>query len=293
MSRAAALLGAVVLLASCGSSGGEGTATGAAPSARATDGCPDRWAGSGAAPWVPTPPVTETPGRLVPDADPVEALVCRYDASGALEGDVVLQEGLDRIRTDLLVPARVEGAAGTCRPTGGQTAPHLLRLRYADGDLWLSAVQRDDACTTSGNGDFVSSAYLGSALERSYRAGSWVPPDLDRCALGGPGRAGQERALLPPGWTSLAVCGDDGSVREVAADRAEQVGALLAQLAAQPAPASCDGSAASLSRLGAAYAEGPPVVLWWTPGCEPSIRNGTLSAALTPAQTELLQLLVR
>jgi hypothetical protein len=290
MRRAAGALLAVVLLTACGGPD-EGGAVATPASASPADGCPQRWGGSDDEPWVPAPPTTETPGRLVPDADPVEATVCRYDGSGALEGDVVLQDGLDRIRTDLLVPARVEGAALPCVPTGGEAVPHLLRLRYADGDLWLAAVQRQDACTTSGNGVFVSSAFLGDALERSYRSGGWVPPDLDPCAPTALGRAGQERSLLPPGWTSLVVCGD-GRPRELAVDRAQQVGALLAQLEARPAQRSCDGTPAVVLRLAAVYAHGPPVGLSWRPGCTPSVGNGSLSAATTPAQTELLDLLV-
>jgi hypothetical protein len=38
--------------------------------------------------------------------------------------------------------------------------------------------------------------------------------------------------------------------------------------------------------------QGPPSVVVWTPGCEPSLGNGSRSALPTPAQTELLALLV-
>ena len=296
MRRTALVLGAV-LLTSCGGSDGEGIATGIPPSPSATDGCPERWAGTGAEPWVPAPPTTETPGRLVPDADPVEALVCRYgDLTGAdsaaLEGDVLLRDGLELVRTDLLLPERVEGRQQACTQVGGAVVPHLVRLRYADGELWLAGVQEPNGCTESGNGAFTTSAYLGDRLAEALRSGSWPQPDPAPCAKGRQGRAGQEQALAPPGWTALVVCAEDGAGREVAPDRAEQVVSLLGQLETRPGTNACDGVPTSSSRLVLSYADGPPVELRWTPGCDPSLGNGSLSAVPTPAQTELLQVLL-
>ena len=298
MRRAAAVLGAVLLVSSCGGSDGEGTVAGPSPSPTATDGCPERWAGTGAEPWVPALPTTETPGRLVPDADPVEALVCRYDDvtggadAAALEGEVLLQDGLDLVRTDLLLPARVEGAERACTQIGGAVVPHLVRLRYADGELWLSGVQEPNGCTESTNGAFTTSAYLGDRLAQAYDSRTWPPPDPDPCDRGRPGRAGQEQALAPAGWTSLVVCDDPSGRRDVAPDRAEQVVSLLGQLETRPGTNACDGVPSSSAGLVLTYPEGPPVELWWTPGCEPSLGNGSLSAAPTPAQTELLGVLL-
>ena len=289
MRRSAALVGVVLVLASCGQ--GEDAATGPS-SSPVTAGCPQQYPAADGAPWVPAPPTTETPGRLVPDADPVEALVCRYDEAGAAAGEVLLEGGLDRIRTDLLVPARVEGAERACTLIGGGVVPHLVRLRYADGELWVSAVQEPNRCSATGNGAFVSSAYLGDRLAQAYDAATWPAQDPDPCAEGGPGRAGQEAALAPAGWTSLVVCADDGSRREVAPDRAAQVVSLLGQLETRPGTNACEGALRSTSRLVLTYAGGPPVVLRWTPGCEPSLGNGSLSAVPTPAQTELLGVLL-
>lgn len=288
MRRTAALVGVVLALSSCGQ--GEDAET--APSPTAAAGCPERFLVQDGVPWVPSPPTTETPGRLVPDADPVEALVCRYDESGAVDGEVLLEAGLDRLRTDLLVPARVEGAERACTLIGGGVVPHLVRLRYADGELWLSAVQEPNRCTLTGNGAFVSSAHLGERVAQAYDAGAWPATDPDPCAQGGTGRAGQEDALAPPGWTSLVVCADDGSRREVDPDRAAQAVSLLGQLETRPGTNVCQGTATSRSQLVLTYAEGPPVVLRWTPGCEPSLGNGSLSALPTPAQTELLGVLL-
>lgn len=297
MRRVAVLLAAVLALSSCGQGGERGVEAGGSPEPTAGDGCPDRYAAADPEPWVPAPPTTETPGRLVPDADPVEALVCRYgDVSGAesaaLAGEVRLESGLDRIRTDLLLPARVEGAQVACTQMGGAVVPHLVRLRYADGELWLSARQEPNGCTDSGNGEFVTSTYLGDRLAEAYDTGAWSEREPDPCAGGRPGRAGQEEALVPAGWTSLVACAEDDSRREVDPDRAAQVASLLGQLATQPGTGGCEGTPTSVTRLAFLHPEGPPVLVDWTPGCEPSLGNGSLSARPTPAQTELLGVLL-
>ena len=295
MRRTAALLAAVLALSSCGQ--GEERAAGGAPSPSAADGCPDRFPAPEGEPWVPAPPTTETPGRLVPDADPVEVLVCRYgdvfDAGSApLEGQVQLEGGLDRIRTDLLVPPRVEGAEQACTQIGGGFVPHLARLRYADGELWLSAVQEPNRCSATGNGAFVSPSYLGERLAEAYDAATWPPRDPDPCAAGSSGRAGQEQALVPAGWTALVVCDEDDRRQDVGPDMAAQAASLLGQLRTQPGTNACEGVPTSVRRLVFTYAEGPPVAVVWTPGCEPSVANGSLSAVPTPAQTELLGVLL-
>lgn len=151
----------------------------------ALDGCPASFRAS-ATPWVPAPPTTETPGRLVPDADPVTAVVCRYQplASGtptsgagpaALVGEVPLASGLDRVRLDLAASPPAAGPPPTCPAAGGPRVPYLLRLDYADGSLWVSSVQDPGSCAASGNGVFVTGTHLGGVLARSYDAAAWGP----------------------------------------------------------------------------------------------------------------------
>lgn len=141
----------------------------------AADGCPDEVPLDVGAPWVPQPPTTQTPGRLVPDADPVEALVCRYrpgdGTQATLVGGVLLETGLNRIRTDLQ-PSAVPAGQGRPCPDGARV-PHLMRLRYADGDLWLSATQAPGDCTASGNGAFVTDTYLGDRFAEAYESLAW------------------------------------------------------------------------------------------------------------------------
>ena len=151
----------------------------------ALDGCPARFLAS-VTPWVPAPPTTETPGVLVPDADPVTAVVCRYEplaggtpTSGAgpaaLVGEVSLASGLDRVRLDLAASPPAAGPPPTCPATGGPRVPYLLRLDYADGSLWVSSVQDPGSCAASGNGVFVTGTHLGGVLARSYDLAAWSP----------------------------------------------------------------------------------------------------------------------
>ena len=150
----------------------------------ALEGCPASFLAS-VTPWVPAPPTTETPGSLVPDADPVTAVICRYEpiagmtptsgaAPAALVGEVSLASGLDRVRLDLAASPLAAGPPPTC-PATGPRVPYLLRLDYADGSLWVSSVQDPGSCAASGNGVFVTSAHLGGVLASSYDAAAWSP----------------------------------------------------------------------------------------------------------------------
>ena len=167
-------------------SSGPASPTAPAPSeSAALDGCPASFL-AGVTPWVPAPPTTETPGSLVPDADPVSAVVCRYEpipgstatsgaTTAALVGEVALGSGLDRVRLDLAASRPAAGSPPTCPATGGPRVPYLLRLDYADGSLWVSSVQDPGSCAASGNGVFVTGTHLGGVLARSYDAAAWSP----------------------------------------------------------------------------------------------------------------------
>lgn len=270
--------------------------TGAATSEAMTPDCPDAFevAAGGGEPWVPQPPTTQTDGRLVPDADPVDALVCRYAPEGELVGSEPLDGGLDRIRHDLLVPEKQDGQERVCTLIGGGLVPHLMRLSYADGDLWLSATTDPNSCTDSGNGAFVTPAYLGSRLATAYDSGSWpAPPAPTGCAGGGTGRAGQEDALVPAGWTSLSVCVGSDTPRELSAEDAARVVEVLGELDTAPGTNSCSGNAPTSYNLLFGYEDGPPVGIWFAPGCEPALHGGSLDASPTRQQTAELETLLR
>jgi len=140
--------------------------------------CPAGYDTAAPQPWVPEPPGTGTEGRLAPDADPVEVVLCRYAAvtSGpaALDGPAVrIGADLQRVRTDLQVPPKVADNR-PCMPEDPRV-PYLARLSYADGDLWVSSTNTANGCADTGNGVFVSGSSRGAQLAASYDAGAWVP----------------------------------------------------------------------------------------------------------------------
>ncbi|CAN5337593.1 hypothetical protein BH24ACT10_BH24ACT10_15330 [soil metagenome] len=140
--------------------------------------CPAEYDTAAPQPWVPAPPATETEGRLAPDADPVEVVLCSYAAvtSGpvALDGPPVrIGADLQRVRTDLQVPPKATGSRA-CTPEDPRV-PYLARLTYADGDLWVSSTDTANGCADTGNGVFVSGSSRGAQLAASYDAGAWVP----------------------------------------------------------------------------------------------------------------------
>lgn len=299
----AVMITAGLAVSACGQRESAPGAAGDSPAARTLDVCPDRHLGSGKQPWVPAPPMAAAEDRLVPDADPVEAVVCRYRAlggeadelgadSGGLEGEVRLEGGLSRVRTDLLWPAEVEGSQRVCTTTGGSLTPYLVRLRYPGGVVWLSTVQEANGCSPTGNGAFVSAVPSADHWAQAYGSASWPAPGADPCRTR-TGRSGEERSLVPHGWTTLLVCGEDGSRREVGADRAGRIADLLDRVQTRPGTNACSGQPTIVERLVFTHAEGPPAVVTYMPGCEPSVGNGSLSASLTPEQSDVLAALVQ
>lgn len=154
--------------------------TGAPPAVPPADAepCPATYDTAASQPWVPAPPRTETAGRLAPDADPVEVVLCRYapvtTGPAALDGAPVrIGSELLQVRTDLQVPPRT-GDSRACTPEGPRV-PYLARLTYADGDLWVASADTANGCADTGNGVFVSGSSRGEQLAASYDAGAWVP----------------------------------------------------------------------------------------------------------------------
>jgi hypothetical protein len=265
--------------------------------------CPAEFPG-GQSPWVPEVPSTDTAGRLVPDADPVSAFVCRYGELGApgqavpLAGTADVTQGLDRVRSDLALPEALEGRGRACTQIGGPVVPHLVRLDYADGSLWLSAVTEANSCTDSGNGDFVTSAYLGDRLASAFDSGRWpAAPEVSGCFSGAGGRAGEEERLVPAGWTSALACtrapdGSSPSSEPLTGDRARRVVELLADAELAPGSGGCSGGTDETYDVLFRYPEGNPVTVGLNVGCEPPLRNGSLDGRLDARrQTALADLL--
>ncbi|CAN5233769.1 hypothetical protein BH24ACT10_BH24ACT10_14750 [soil metagenome] len=245
-------------------------------------------------PWVPELASAETDGRLVPDADPVLAHVCRYAAgqnSGEpapleLAGDVEVTAGLGAVRRDLHLPARLEGAERSCTAIGGPLVPHLVRFDYADGSVWVSATQEPNACTDSGNGTFTTGVPLGDRLAVAFDSGRWPPaPKPERCFAGAGGRAGQEEQLIPDGWTSMTVCrpglNDPGPPpRLLDAATAGRVVALLDDADLAPSSGGCSGGDNTRYDLLVGYPDGNAVTVGVNIGCDPPLRNGSVDGVL-------------
>lgn len=258
-------------------------------------------------PWVPELPSADTGGRLVPDADPVPAHVCRYAArqnSGDpvpldLVGAVDVRTGLAAVRQDLHLPALLDGSERSCTAMGGELVPHLVRFDYADGSVWLSAAQEPNSCTDSGNGAFLTGIQLGDRLAAAFDTGRWPPaPQPEGCFAGAGGRAGQERQLVPDGWTSMTVCqpglDDPGPPpRALDAAAAERVAALLGDAELAPGSGGCSGGDNTRFDLLVGYPDGNAVTVGVNIGCEPPLRNGSLDGVLDTGEQAALADLLR
>lgn len=274
-------------------------------------------------PAVPAPPPAGFAGSLVPDQVPTAVTICRYadtsPGSGSasassepdgLQGERELLGGLENLPADLAVPAGLE--TGTCTLIGGGVVPHLLRLSYPTGTLWLSTTSDPNNCSLVSNGEFTSAVYVGQQVSASYEAREWVAdpqtegPSPSACAFARSGRAGQERAFVPTGWATLTVCqggdGTDMTARPIADDRARDVTDLLNALDSEPGEggfgASCsdqlkvEGDDDRSRSLHWSYPTGRDVVVVPFIGCDPPLGNGSLSAdATAEQQEELLRLL--
>ena len=244
---------------------------------------------------VPSPP-QDLVGALVPSAVPTAALLCRYDAQGALTASVALApDSLAPLPEDLLLP---RAFAGTARPCPEPGDPVLLRLRTPDGDVDLASADGEARCAGTTNGRFASPVTLGDAFAASGDAGRWgVPTAADpelRCGPGRPGRAGQEAALAPGEPTGVVLCTVDGrGVTRTTGSDADLAVVLevLADPVARPSTGGCS-DAATGGELLLTYAAGPPVLVVLRPGCDPTVDNGSLSAVLEDAATARLSALL-
>lgn len=311
LTRSAALLAVVLVAVGCGGVSelaGPAPAVGGPSAGPATqDGaCPAVYPAVNG-PWVPELPSAETDSRLVPDADPVLAHICRYTArqnSGdpvplELAGQADVRAGLAAVRRDLHLPALPVGAERSCTAIGGELVPHLVRFDYADGSVWLSAAQEPNSCTDSGNGAFTTGIQLGDRLATAFDTGRWpAAPQPAGCFSGAGGRAGQEQQLVPGGWTSMTVCqralNDPGPPpRILDAATSGRVAVLLDAADLAPGSGGCSGGDNTRFDLLVGYPDGNAVTVGVNIGCEPPLRNGSLAGVLDADDQAALAELLR
>ncbi len=258
-------------------------------------------------PWVPEVPSADTGGRLVPDADPVLAHICRYaprqnsgDAVAlGLVGEADVLQGLGAVRSDLHLPALLEGAGRSCTAIGGDLVPHLVRFDYADGSVWVSAAQEPNRCTDSGNGAFITGVQLGDRLATALDTGRWpAGPQPAGCFSGAGGRAGQEQQLVPVGWTSMTVCQPGLNTtgpppRVLDATTADRVAAMLEEADLAPGSGGCSGVGDTRFDVLVGYPGGNAVMVGVNIGCDPPLRNGSLDGVLVAGDQAALAALLR
>ena len=241
----------------------------------------------------------DTVGRLVPEVAPDAAAVCRYGpvegGAAQLAGERDLGDGLGAVPDDLALPRAFAGAEPDC-DDAGPGRPHLLRLRYAEGTVWVRSDVPDGGCGGTRSAAFTSPVATGGLLAAAYDTRAWAPPPLPdaalRCTADRTGRAGQETALVPGDPRELVLCrvGADGVVRRDATQaQRDAVLDALDDPVAEPSDALCRQAPGERYELVARYARGRAVLVRWSPGCRPDVDNGSLAAQLAPAGVRALR----
>jgi hypothetical protein len=249
--------------------------------------CPARYAGT--APWVPARPAgVRATGRLVPRRAPRSAVICAYDGTNIgpqsgwkLSGRTSLTSGLAAIAAQLTwQPGRRR--LGVCTLIGGRQVNYLIGMTYSGGGrLWVAATLDPNSCVETSNGEFTSSGVIGPAVTKAFGTGKWPAPGPESCHGGGPGigRLGQDEAMVPPGVTSVLICGRGG--RTIYSGYERLVAALNA-LPTWPSTGSCTfapGQSGPSYRLLFSYPEGPAVQVNIDGHCSPQIDNLSLQSA--------------
>lgn len=265
--------------------------------------CPAKYAG--AAPWVPAKPVDVNARiRLVPRRVPRSAVVCAYDGrnigpqSGwALSGRKLLNRGLAALTAQLTwQPVLAPGQPIPCTSMAGKQVNYLIGLAYKDGGrLWVAATQDPNFCVNSSNGEFTSFGVIGPLVTRAFATGKWPGRHPASChgLVQDIGRLGQDKAMVPPGVTSLTICGQRD--RTIYSGYQRLVAALNA-LPRQPSTRGCTqapGKSGPSYRLRFSYAQGPAVQVNVDPNCSPQIDNLSLQSGSARSIVPIIERLLR
>lgn len=267
----------------------------------AADGCPATFdVASGSAPRAQG---VDTAEALLPDEVPSEVRICAYpprtrdSTTVELESERRLSGPLDDVPADLGLPLELVGNSRIC--AAGFTGPqptHLLRASYGRGRTAWIAPQFGIGCNGLTNGRVATASTVD--LAASFAAGRWVSPvPLEGYCPGLTGRGGQERALVPDGWSTVRGCDDDLEPFSLTRDQGDRLVAQLADLPPSPMGngiQSCSSQATpsaggrGRARIVFDYPVGRSVEVWLQPGCPDTVHNLSLEARVSEAQLATL-----
>ena len=265
--------------------------------------CPARYAHP--APWVPAKPHgVPARERLAPRRVPRSAVICGYDGSNIgpaagwkLSGRRVLRGSLAGLSAELTwQPRKHPGQDFACTEVGGTQVNYLIGLTYPGrGRLWVAATRDPNDCVDSSNGEFTSFGVIGGLVTRAFKSGRWPARHPASCHDAGTGgRLGQDRAMVPPGATSVSICGGHGGPTLTSG-----YAGLAAALNALPAKASDRQCSMAPGHHGRSYSllfgygEGPVVRVNVSSGCFPAIDNGSLQSGSARAIVPIISRLLR
>jgi hypothetical protein len=235
--------------------------------------------------------------RLLPDRQPQSLVVCSYPVLDIMHGSLtapfrlttrtVLSAGERSELVELLTWAPLDNLRSkACTAMGGDETVHLIGSRYPDAIVWVAAKADPNACSKSTNGDFVSSAAVGSRLGAVLGdKGGRDPASTGACAGWGFGRLGDHRSIAPEGDPRVTVCRNraDGTEQalQLSAEQSREVVAALRSLDVRPSDSGCSNTGDDYSRqfrLVLDYAEGPAVWVNVSPTCMPQAFSSGLAA---------------
>lgn len=233
--------------------------------------------------------------RLLPDREPDSLVVCSYPVLDMMNGSLtapfrlktrrVLSGGGRSEVVELLTWAPLDNLRSkACTAIGGDETVHLIGSRYRDAIVWVAAKADPNGCSKATNGDFVSSAAVGSLLD-AIVDNRRDPAPTAACTGWGLGRLGDHLSLAPEGDPRVTVCRirADGTEQptRLSTGQSREVVAALRRLAVGVSDSGCSNTGDDYSRqfrLVLDYADGPAVWVNVSPTCAPQAFSSGLAA---------------
>lgn len=257
--------------------------------------CPRVYAG--VAPWVPTKPHgISGASRLAPAQMPAAVLLCAYEGrnsdptpSGwALSGRRRVTGNVTGMVDELtLLPREIPGRSFGCSQVGGLQFNYLIGLTYVNhATMWVSVTDDPNQCVTGTNGEFATDSPLaGADATKALKSGTWPAAPPISCT--GPQGSRLTQRLVPPGSTSLTICGQRTHV--ITSNHQTLVSALNA-LKTHIRTTECVKAKPGFDyRLIFGYPVGPTEAINVDAGCRPPITNGNIQADSTGGVVSIIK----